>query len=160
MFNRPWPPLMHILVLINRLALGGYLLLMGWQKVASELEMGVGTYLSSAAFQSQVPEGLPQEVVQAWGYGAPWVELVLGGLLMAGLCGRTVAAGVTGVLALTGLAMVLSQPLAPQPMVVMLSLGLTLAVLGPGRYSLDAMLMGWRRLNQKMDSATGVTKPA
>jgi hypothetical protein len=73
----------------------------------------------------------------------PAAELVLAVLLFAGLW--TPLAGM--LVAVVELARLLTHSGDPWPHVLLGALGLGLALLGPGIWSVDARLFGWRRID-------------
>ena len=147
MHTTPLPMLVHMMLLLNRVALGGYLLLAGWAKVVPEWTHGPGTFLYSDAYHVANAAWMPATAVTSYGYALPWLELAFGAMLLAGLAGRLSAAVVMAMTLLLSLALMSAgQPLAGHAALVMFTLAATLAVLGPGRYSLDATLAAGRRL--------------
>ncbi len=146
MLNTPLPMIVHMMLLLNRVALGGYLLLAGWAKVVPEWRHGAGTYLYSDAFHAANVPWLPATAATSYGYGLPWMELVSGAMLMLGLGGRLSAALVMGMTLLMSLSLMsVGQALPAHAALVMFTLAATLTVLGVGRYSLDAGVAAWRR---------------
>lgn len=80
----------------------------------------------------------------AIGSSAPAViQSGLGGLLLAGLW-TPVAGALVAVIALASL---FTEPRDPWMHILMATLGTALALLGPGAWSIDARLFGWRRIN-------------
>lgn len=132
---------MHLMILLNRLAVGWYFMLAGAWKVRGELEGGFETFLEGESFQGRVPDWLPEIVAMGHGYALPWVEMIFGALLMLGLFGRAVA-GVLALVALSiGIALLGAGDLLPRHhIMVFLSVSLLLTLLGPGRYSVDALI--------------------
>ena len=85
---------------LTRAALGGFLLLAGWEKAAGELDQGVGSFYK-ASFQGMAPGWLPGWFGAPYGYALPWLELLVGGMLVLGLFTRFFAIG--GFLILTSI---------------------------------------------------------
>ena len=142
----PSHPLIHLIVLLNRLALGWYFMLAGGWKVGEELSTGLGTFYRGDSYQGRVPGWLPEVMAMAHGYALPWVEMIFGALLILGLFGRLVA-GVLALLALSiGVALLGAGDLLPRHHVmVFFALLLLLMLIGPGRYSVDGMMAQLRR---------------
>ena len=150
MLNTPLPMLVHMMLLVNRVALGGYLVLAGWAKAVPEWVHGPGTFLYSDAFHVGAVTWLPTTAAMSYGYALPWMELAFGALLLAGAAGRLSAAVVMLMTLLLSLALLSTgQPLPGHAALVMFSLAATLTALGPGRYSLDATLGAWRRVARR-----------
>jgi hypothetical protein len=70
-------------------------------------------------------------------------RIVLGGLLAAGLWTPVAAT----LVAIVEVSMFVLQVGDPWIHVLVLTLGICLALLGPGAYSIDARLFGWRRID-------------
>jgi hypothetical protein len=68
---------------------------------------------------------------------------VMGGLLVAGLWTPIAGAGV----AVFEVWNAFSQPGDPWAKILLGTLGLALALLGPGAWSIDARLFGWKRID-------------
>jgi len=71
------------------------------------------------------------------------LEMAAGVTLVAGLW-TPVAGSLVGILALWR---VVSQPSDPWACVFLATIGVALALLGPGAWSVDARLFGWRRID-------------
>ena len=148
------PAMLPVLLLINRLAVGWYFVSVGWAKVGMEWSGGLGTFYSGEGFQERTPDWLPAFVAAPYGYALPWTELLFGLLLMLGLFGRLTAGVLTLLSASIAIALAGAGELLPSHHVMLfITLSVTLWVLGPGRYSLDAALLHRRR-------AVAATNPA
>jgi putative oxidoreductase len=83
--------------------------------------------------------------------GLPLVAIILQGLLIIGgillLAGlwTPVAGSLVAVLELWN--WISSNPADPWPSILLASIGAALALLGPGAWSLDAKLFGWKRID-------------
>lgn len=73
-----------------RVALGLYLLLAGVGKVQGELNNGIGSFYNSS-FKGLQPDWLPNVLAAPYGYALPWLEVLVGGLLILGLFGQLAA---------------------------------------------------------------------
>ncbi len=125
----------------TRIALGWFLLHQGWGKVAMELEGGAGSFYRGNQFQNNNPDWLPTFMAAPYGYALPWVELLLGALLMLGLFNRISAGGATLVFLSIAIAWLDAGNLLPRHMLMIyVPLGAWFFFAGPGRYSLDALL--------------------
>lgn len=133
----------HVLLLAIRLALGWYLMLAGWEKVQEELATGFGTFQQGNSFQRRHPAWLPGAIAIGFGYVLPWAELSIGALLMAGLFHRIAALASTAIFASIGVALFSTGELLPRHhIMVFLPVALLLFARGPGRFSVDEIVMG------------------
>jgi uncharacterized membrane protein YphA (DoxX/SURF4 family) len=137
-------------VLLNRIALGLYLVLAG----AGKVQTGVGNFYKNS-FQALKPEWLSDWFAQPYGYALPFLEILVGGLLILGILGRFAA--FAAFLMITSFTIALSQagetfwdskffstPGPFHPNVIFITLALLLLVLGPGRFQLGGLI---RRLS-------------
>ena len=146
------PKLLPVALLLCRLSLGGMFLLSGFSKSMGELRNGLGTF-RRGFYAAMQPPFVPDFVATPYGYALPWLELILGLLLVLGLFGRVVALLVAFVMAsiLTsqvaafGISAVEGQGPPFHANYVLLSLALLLVLLGPGRLSLDALIRGRKK---------------
>ena len=148
----PSNPLLHLMLLVNRVALGLYFCLSGFDKVQGEVRQGLGTFYRGKGFQGLQPAWLPDALAYPFGLALPWTEMVFGALLVIGLFGR-VSAGVLSLLLLSfSIAMFLADKLfkfqgayeQPGPYhtnLILLAVGVLLVTTGSGLYSLDG---AWR----------------
>jgi uncharacterized membrane protein YphA (DoxX/SURF4 family) len=132
---------MDLLLLLNRVALGWYVLNAGWEKVREELGAGLGAFLLDEGFRRR-SEILPDMLVPAFGYSWPWIEAICGAVLMIGLFGRVTAAVTTWVLLSIAIALLFAGDFLPRHhLMVFVPASMLLVALGPGRFSVDGM---WR----------------
>ena len=149
--NLPGSALLHLALLLNRLALGFYFAFLGFNKVRGEVQNGFGSFYRGENFQGMAPGWLPQWFAMPFGYGLPWVELIVGALFMIGLFTRLWAA----VLALVLLGISIAQIEAGSffhgaegiagpyhTNAILFTLALLFIVTGGGRFSIDGL---WRR---------------
>ncbi|MBC7784093.1 MAG: DoxX family protein [Burkholderiales bacterium] len=138
LFNHPaW---IDISLLLARLALGIYMLIAGWIKMAG----GVGTFVDGS-FMKLKPEWLPDSFARPYGYALPFLELVTGLGLALGLFTRISAGIITLLLISIAIAVISEKGLAGgapgpiHPSVIFATLALVLMVLGSGRLALDPL---------------------
>jgi putative oxidoreductase len=154
-YRQPNEVTMSLLLLLNRLGLGGYMAATGLRKVAAELRQGIGTFLRGDAYLGRQPSWLPDFVATTYGYALPWVELLLGLLILLGLCTRVSAwllvalltsialalAGAGELIALTAVSETGERLLVTRVhhINVMVPVALLLAAVGGGRWSIDSL---------------------
>ena len=78
----------------------------------------------------------------------PVVAIVIGVLLLAGLW-TPLAGSLVAALALWN---IISRPGDPSACIYMATIGAALALLGPGAWSVDARLFGWKRIDVDRES--------
>jgi len=142
--------LLDFALFFARASIGLYFALAGWGKVLGEFDDGFGSFYRGAV-KGMSPDWLPEVLAQGYGYALPWVELIVGGLLVIGLFGRVAA----GVLTLTMVSILMAQfdhlgagtaakmPDLPGPFnpnFIYTALVFLLLVAGPGCWSVDAVL--------------------
>lgn len=132
-----------IALLLNRLSLGGYFLAAGIGKITSE--GGIKGFVEGM-FSKLTPDWLPQALATPYGYSLPVAEVVLGGLLMIGLLTRISALLIALMILSFTIALVIANdslsgggPNVFHSNVILVTLGLLLFRIGPGRISIDAL---------------------
>ena len=137
-------------LLLTRVLLGGYLAGAGIAKAIGELNEGLGNFYGGK-FKGLQPEWLPDAFAAPYGYALPWLEIIIGLMLVLGLFGR-IAAVLTGLMILSfTIALAMKMGITAQPAdaaspfsanYIMVAVSFLLACLGPGRLSLDRLLRG------------------
>lgn len=131
----------HVALLLNRIAVGAYILLAG----VAKLRMGMEAFLKD--YETYQPAWLPDLIATPYGYALPFVEIVLGALLIVGLFTRISAiATLLLLLSITiattikvGSLSVMGEPFNTN--LIFMAIVLLIAVTGAGRLSVDAL---WR----------------
>lgn len=131
--------LMDLVLLLNRLAVGMYFLLAGVAKVRT----GVAEFYREG-FLKMKPDWLPVWFAAPYGYALPFLETVVGALLVLGVLGRWPAGVMSLMLASFMVAqyekgLFFSGPGPYHTNVVFLTLALLLIMTGHGAISLDAL---------------------
>ncbi len=132
-----------LILLLNRVALGGYFFLAGVGKVRGGLDGWMTGY------KSMMPAWLPGWAGLPYGWFIPFGEVIFGAMLIVGLFTRTSALVITGMIgsftiALWGAGKFFDGPGPFHANVLMITLGLLLAMSGAGRFSVDAFVFGWK----------------
>ncbi|HZL37886.1 MAG TPA: DoxX family protein [Tepidisphaeraceae bacterium] len=128
-------------LLLARLPMGLFFLLAGYAKYSH----GVGSFVSK--YGGAMPGWAPPEAGNFYMHAIPYLEVIVGILLIVGfltrLCGLVGALMVLSyMIAVTG---VRDASLPFHPNSIYLGLLLMVFLVGPGRISLDHLLMGRRR---------------
>jgi putative oxidoreductase len=128
---------------ITRVMLGWFLLHQGWGKVVQDWTGGPGTFYQGNQFQNSSPDWIPAFILAPYGYALPWLELLFGGLLMAGIWNRF-SAGISFLIFLSiTVAWLDAGNLLPRHMLMIFTpLAAWYFFAGPGRYSVDGWLAG------------------
>ena len=130
-------------LLLVRLPYGLFFLLAGLGKIRG----GVGNFVSHAS--GMTPSWLPVSLGHAYLHALPFVELISGAMIIAGLFTRVI--GVVQALMLISfmIAAGIKPPSGPfHYNFVFLGIALMLALVGPGKLSLDALLFKQKRVIQ------------
>ena len=135
---------------LARVALGWFLLHQGWGKVVEDWSEGLGSFYRGNQFQDSSPDWLPTFIAAPYGYALPWLELVMGALLMFGLFNRFSAGAATLIFLSIAIAWLDAGRLLPRHMLMIyVPLGAYFFFTGPGRFSLDTVL---KRRESLLDS--------
>lgn len=133
-------PTLSLLLLLNRVALGLYFALAG---VGKFIDPGWSQWVAGP-FRQMTPAWLPSAVATPYGHALPPAEVLLGALLVVGLLARTSAWLITAMLVSFTIALVGARGLSGGGPVyihsnfILIALAILLAVMGPGRFSVDA----------------------
>ena len=132
--------LVSFVILLNRLALGLYFTLAGMHKINGGVDQFV-----NGPYAKFIPTWVPSWLATPVGYGLPFVEISAGVTMMTGLFTAIVA--IVMVVTLLGFTTALiladkffSLPGPMHPNVLLTTIALLIAAIGPGHFSLDA----WR----------------
>lgn len=133
--------LMDLVLLLNRLALGMYVLLAGVHKITQE--GGVAQFYR-VTFLGMKPAWLPVWFAAPYGYALPFLEITVGALLALGALGRWPAGVMSLMIASFTIALYekgqfYSGPGPYHVNVVFFTLALLLTMTGHGAISLDAL---------------------
>lgn len=132
--------LLGLVLLLNRLSLGLFFLLAGIEKFKSGVEVFYkGSYLSLR------PVWLPDWFSVPYGHAVPFIEVLLGAGLILGFFGRATAGLASLILLSFTIALQQAGMFFPKAgpfhtNVILFTLALLLAMVGPGGFSVDA----WR----------------
>ena len=131
----------NLVLLLNRLSLGLYFLLAGVGKIQG----GVQNFVNKG-FKSMQPAWLPDVIATPYGYAIPFLEVVLGGILIIGLFTRIASSLIAIMIFSFTIALAISKGTlehGPGPFnanFIMITLALLLAVTGAGKWSVDAVV--------------------
>ncbi len=135
-------PMFHLALLLNRLAIGLYLLLAGVGKITG----GIGNFVDKG-FRPLQPEWLPDAVATPYAYSLPVLEAVVGAMLALGLFTRTVATISLLMIASFTIALVVEHQTLKHGSgpfnanFIYMTLLFLLAVTGAGRFGADHLLL-------------------
>lgn len=129
-----------VALLLNRLSLGLLFLLAGWAK----LKMGPAKFYQEA-FLMLRPAWLPEPLASPYGHALPFLEFLVGAMLMVGLLSRITAGAMALMLlsftiALAAAGMFFQGGAPFHTNVIYITLAVLLAATGPGAYSLDHLI--------------------
>lgn len=123
-------------LLLLRLPLGAYMFMAGFNKI---FKVGVGEFARGSL--SLAPSALPDAVNRAYLHALPFAELLVGALLLLGLFTRYAA--LVNVMLLVSILVATGITGGTGPFhhaTMFLGASLMLALVGPGRISLDGMM--------------------
>ena len=129
-----------------RLVFGGYFLWAGINKALGEINQGLGSFYNGP-FKGLQPTWLPDVLAAPYGYALPWLEIVLGVMLVLGLFSTIVALVIALMIVSFTVALALKMGWTAQPPdaggpfspnYLQIVAHLALAIMGPGRWSIDA----------------------
>ncbi|MCC6581399.1 MAG: DoxX family membrane protein [Phycisphaeraceae bacterium] len=138
------PSLISLALLLNRLSLGLYFLLAGIAKVRG----GISAFYHTK-FVPMLPGWVPNFFALPYGYSLPILEILVGACLILGLLGRLTGTIATLLILSFSLALIGADAFKSagpfHPNLILLTLALLLALIGPGSLSLDQLLSHRRR---------------
>lgn len=134
--------LTSLALLLNRVAMGLFFLMAGVGKIRG----GVGNFVNDS-FKKLQPDWLPDWVAAPYAWSLPFLEIVLGAMLMIGLLTRITASVICLMILSFTIAIAVnvgitnhgSGPFSAN--VVMITLTFLLAVVGSGMFSADRLLL-------------------
>ncbi len=135
-----------VALLLARVAVGLYFTLAGIPKVRGEISNGLGNFYRSSMFKSMQPAWLPDALAAPFGYALPWLEVILGIMLVLGLFTTIVAVLIGLILLSITIAAGLQHGIRATPQgpfahtYFMIVICLLLALLGPGVLALDRVV--------------------
>jgi putative oxidoreductase len=111
-----------------------------------KFKMGVGTFVST--FAEKVPSFLPTAIGKAYLYAVPATEFIVGVCLIVGLATRAIGLIaslmlISFMIAVTGIRHPQGGPFNDN--ITYLCIALAIALIGPGRISVDAQIARMRR---------------
>lgn len=133
----------QFILLLNRVALGGYVALAGYAKV---FQQGIGTFYKEN-FLAMKPDWLPELLAWPYGMAIPVLELVVGLALIIGIVTRAAAAMIVFMLVTFTVALMISfgpsggGPVMVHHNVILITLALWLTLTGGGRFALDRVVL-------------------
>lgn len=137
-----------------RLTVGLYMLLAGVGKVQGEINNGIGHFYKGP-FSAMQPDWLPDAFATSYGYALPWLEVLVGLLLIIGLFTRIVGFAGLGMLVSFTIALAIKfnsitaqadGPGGPfNANYIQWAAYLALMLLGAGAWSVDAVLAKKRK---------------
>ncbi|MEM1353562.1 MAG: DoxX family protein [Planctomycetota bacterium] len=131
-----------------RITVGLYMLLAGFGKVRGEISNGLGSFYRGP-FKSMQPTWLPDAMALPYGYVLPWIEVLVGIMLILGLFTRLVGLAGLGMLVSFTIALIIkldtikAQPDGPggpfSANYIQSSAYLLFVLVGAGNWSIDSL---------------------
>ena len=132
-------------ILLARVLMGAYFMLAGIAKARGELTVEFGNFYKNA-YQPMQPWFVPDFIGIPMGYTLPWIEIVLGLLLIVGLLTRISAALIALLIVSFTIALIMAKggisggaPGPFHPNFIMIAVCVIVIAMGPGRWSIDAL---------------------
>jgi len=154
--------LFSLVILLNRLTLGLFFMLAGFNKVRD----GVAQFVAGP-FKSLTPPWLSPGLATALGHSLPYIEIVAGLMLMLGLFTRIASGAIVLLLtsftiALAGVGAFYSGAGPFHTNLILITLAMLFMVAGPGLYSVDAKLGidGLEKEPKKKEAKPALKKPS
>lgn len=139
----------RIALLLVRLSLGIYLFVAGVNKAfMSGDSLGESAAAWMEKYTAKIPPFLPDIIAIPYGYAIPWLELILGLLLVLGLFFRVTTLATAFLLLSIGIAVAAEKGSVAglnHHSIILATVCLLLYFTGPGGFSVDAMLPKRRR---------------
>lgn len=135
-----------IAILSVRLSLGAYLFFAGVRKAfsqGSDIRLSASTWMEK--YNAMTPAFVPGFIATPWGYAIPWLELILGALLVLGVFFRVTTVLTTVMMLSIAIAVVAKDGTLLHHSVIITTVTFLLIFLGAGRFSADALMTGRRR---------------
>ncbi|QDU71645.1 MauE/DoxX family redox-associated membrane protein [Mucisphaera calidilacus] len=132
---------------LNRAAVGLYFTMAGVGKVSGELQNGIGSFYEGP-FTSMKPSWLPAWFAYPYGVALPWIEVVVGALLLVGLLTRLMSVLTWLMLLSFTIALVIASGSVVggtfpwHKNFFLLLITLWFIVVGGGRFALDRTVLG------------------
>lgn len=127
-------------LLLGRLPMGAFFLLAGCAKI----RMGINNFVGFASRSSHVPAAVPQSLVNGYLHAVPFLEIIVGAMLILGLFAR--AGGLIGSLMVISFVVGATGWTAPglpfTPNLIYLGVLLAVLLAGPGCASVDRLVFG------------------
>lgn len=132
-------------IFFSRVLMGLYFMLAGVGKVMGEITNGIGSFYENA-YKPMQPFFVPDFVGVPMGYMLPWIEILLGLLMVVGLLTRLSTALVALLIISFTMALIMAKggiaagsPGPFHPNFIMIGVCLIVIAAGGGRLSLDAL---------------------
>lgn len=133
--------LQDIALLLVRLSMGLYLFFAGIRKAFSQgwdIRQSAKDWM--VKYDAMTPSFVPSFIATPWGYAIPWLELILGALIVLGLAFRITSAATTLMLLSIAIAVWAGDGNWLHHSGILVTVSFLLFVTGPGKLSIDALL--------------------